>query len=1117
MDYDVINSRGEDEDEPDTRDTAQLAAPIVETAAPIFDTPFLFWLTTENWKAFAYIFAPSIFILPQMFEVSTQFGMIGVLLCVGLFGLIIAVDQTTDPQTSVKDRLGEAVTSVRTSRSLPWDHDTALAHRLHGVEKFERSPDGNGITVMDDGRMVAHVTVDGCNTAKQKQSEADDLIQQLSTGIDEDIASFKWSYVSATDDRHPEELTDYWFNRANGTDNHPETDADTSLIPNAGRRTLRIAREYLEDLVDWFHTIDEPSWDSRRWEHSIAIEVWPDDAEIAAQQVMDTLGENTWRHRVQDAIPYLSPGPKSPQERADAENLVHEAMLSQIDNHVRTVERVLNSIDGVDAEGADTLEHARILLRYWSGQPARKPADSVLAQFEELPDDADSWNDDRILEAFRREGSSTNVHVKERPEQRWLAPEGSVENHDDDILIGSQLCRTYRIDSWNPTPDAHFLAELWEKNDVNQTLRIHAEPLEKEETITNLRKTLADLGVNLEDAQATGDWSKAGLEEDTKVLKLIHDHLRQTASEPWAVTGYVTVRVGPDDALDWMARTGREFDTLFPALRQALEEECEKVVKTLSGERAGVELTRPGGSTLELFESASPSGRNAHQLNTEGDKSTLMLGGALGAMFPFSTSYLDDPERGADSWWGRNVQNGTPILHSLTGGSGEGRHVFTFGQTRSGKTFFVQLACALWWLMKPWDRTLILCDTEGGFGTLVRLLGGEHIQLDGSTTINPFDIQPPKEGEHSIGSQFQMKQDEVREFFISLIREIGRDPSRYVPVIEEGIRMVYKNAGITKDPSTHSRESPPPSDFMDVLDHMIDNENEYTLSGNQKVIDDWSNIAAELLNILNQFKEGGKYDHMVGASSSGILDDDVRVAYIDLSNFGENNEAMKAVQLQLVFGQVYQKFKRIGGEKRFVIDEAHFLLHSSSMVDYLQDAARSWARYSAMLWFVTQSPREFIERAQGVEKGGENKRRTILDQCSVIQAFRTPKIQTDILTSLGMNMKQARFIKKKAEKGADGRFSECLISIQGERGWLHSEIAAHPFAELLFTHSEKDHGPLGDYLDYWWDWVRGEPIGAGPESEEEMGESDEDEIEPSPEVSVGNVSEGVRTDGGHDK
>ena len=684
-----------------------------------------------------------------------------------------------------------------------------------------------------------------------------------------------------------------------------------------------------------------------------------------------------------------------------------------------------------------------------------------------------TWSGERYTpgeEFLERTADLDAEHVSladtETPTEKMLAPH-RFDVDDSYVAVGDYLCRTYCILGWPMDPDAMFLGELFTMRGVDIQTRIHIAPEHKQSVMGQLERLMADVDAEEEKRLSETDASALRIQNDKDAARQMYLSLHNTSAQPWQVLMYVTVRVDSSAATEFAERAGREFRSIDFAKIEALDRACDDVLDVLSSAPAGLEPRTPGNRVYDAFISSTPTARDQYHEDGTRSKRTRMLGGAVGAMFPFCTGTVSEP---GGLRMGRNKQNGSLIVADQFQREAA-PHILTIGQSRSGKTYGIETAYSEWFAAED-DRTLIVCDTEGGFDALTRICGGKHIIVDGKSNINPLKIQRPSNWDDYAGGRinhYQLKIDEVREFICGILRAQGIDPSPYVATIEDAVTRTYKNAGITHDPETHGKPSPTLQDFIDVLQTMLDEPQKFTFTLHDRETQNREQIVADLLDKLSGFKPHGKYSHLLEGSESGLLDE--RMAYLDLSQFSEASDAEKSVMLQLMLGQVYEKVKRSPGEVVFLIDEAHHLLHSDEMVAWLEEAARAWARYDACLHFVTQSPREFIERAQSVGDGQENRRRTILEQCSTIQAFRTPRIEPRLLADLGMNENQIDFVKNRATTGKSHRgYSECLIRFQDRRGWWESYVQASPYQDRAWKYTARKHGDFDEYMRQWSEW-----------------------------------------------
>lgn len=997
--------------------SSRLTLPYIDTRVRIKGV-----VTLDNARSFAVPGAALIVALLAWSARATAFAMMAFLFGLGSLSVVLYFTYTNPYYLSTRERIENVIESRRLQGRFPYGYSDALGRQIHGVERFYR----DGTAKMADGRRVGLIGVSGMNTKRTHPDQAEAYTETLSSGIDEQIKDLSFSIYATTSGFDSEELVTHHRSRAEGTDKwNDEPLARTE-------RASRYVRELLIDMADWFVETNSLEWDANKWEYYVITEIHPSEIQQRQPDSPSLLAR-------------LLPGSigGAPDDQFDT------AITAELDDRLSTIESAIGSVEGVETERVDVLTHTRLLLQYWSGEPALQPGEEVSTAMA---------NDDN------------RVKGGETPTERMLTPSGFDVNSGR-VEIGDELCKTYCIMDWPVEPDPLFLHELFTICEANVDVRIHVDAVDKQQAIEEMERHYADVESEEGFRQERQDASRIHIQSNKDAVAQMYYLLRNTTTQPWDVSMYVTVRVGPEEAHEYAKQTNRQTDDLYLAKVRALEDASEQVLSVLTSAPASLGPRQPSSdaAALDMIESSSPTGTDLYHESGDKSKQTRMLGGAVAAMFPWCSGVMQEP---GGLRFGRNKQNGSAIVADPFKRGAP--HLLTLGQTRSGKTYAVETALAEWFCADP-DRTLVVCDTEQGFEGLTRLCGGKQIVVDGKQTINPFDIQKPPqtviEGTTGGTNHFQMKIDEVTSFFAGILRAQGIDPSRYMATIEDAVQETYMDNGITRDPQTHSEPSPTIAEFIDVLKEMLNDPGRYTFTGHDREAEQRISVVSDLLDKLSGFKEDRKYHHMVGETETGLLDPAVDMAYVDLSQFSEASEAEKSVMLHLIFGQVYQKVKRTRGEIIFLIDEAHFLLHSKEMIEYLQDAARSWARYDAALWFVTQSPREFIERAQALGESQENQRRTILDQCSTIQTFRTPRIEPELLMNgLGQNRLQAEFVRDGAVTGKSSRgFSECLVHFQDREGWWESRVQASPFEDLVWNYESRRHGDFDRYIAENWD------------------------------------------------
>ncbi|WP_226013631.1 VirB4 family type IV secretion system protein [Halomicrobium salinisoli] len=875
---------------------------------------------------------------------------------------------------------------------------------VHGVRRIE-----DGVAEMQDGRLVGLVRVEPTNTAMMERDQKDHLTAQLGSVIDEEIKDFDVNLYATTTEPDTDALTDEYQRRLEGDLEDLDDDRAVALRK----------RMHIENLVEW-RDDNQSMWDARDWEFYVAVPVSPTVLQHDAS-VWELL------------LPFLDPE----GERSDGEL---EGILAQ---RVAQVVDGIGGIDGLDASRVDTEEYADLLARFWIDRQLTGDQYDRL-DWEESPDDA----------------ALTPAEQAFRPSH--------LDEHQGFVELNDEYVRTFWIASWPVEPEGLFLEELVSLRGVDVDICVHVRSEDKKRKISQLEHQIADIQSEGMEREQNADISAIDIDRDVDAYVKYRELLQETSTQPWQISGYVTVRADSQDAAERAAGAVEEFESLDVAQQVALDEAAEDVRDVAEANPADLTVIPPSKNQLAAVRSSSPVGRDHYQKETAEEKTRSVPGGAIGAMFPFCHVTIEE-DHGME--WGRNEQNGT-VIKADPFDRGVAPHIITIGQSRSGKTYGCSKAAARWF-MESDDHTLILCDTQAGFEGLTEQLGGRHYVVDGSKTINPLDIQPvPKYVRESIGqvNPYRMKIDEATQFFAGVLRAQGVDPGPYTATIEEGLEETYARFDIyPEDLDSHANQSPTIEDFLETFDRIAENPDDYSLTDSGVESDRKEEQVAKLLTKLRGFRPSGKYHYLVGQTEESLTDPELDMAYLDLRQFQSSSEAEKSVMLQLMLGQVYEKVKRSQGKVVFLIDEAHVLLHSEKMVEWLQKAAREWARYDAALWFVSQSPREFLASMQGHDEAEESHRRTIVDQCSTIQCYRTPGVEPEILEQLGLNRNQVEFVKRKATPGKAGKgYSECLTKLDDYQSWFPTFVEAAPYEDTLLQYTRRDHGDFEEYLDQAW-------------------------------------------------
>lgn len=972
-------------------------------------------------------FAPSVAAgLVALFAGSLQLRIGASVLAIALLIAGTAAWTTDRWYTSSRERIDNWKRYLANRREQPLEHGEALTSDVHGIRRVRF----NGTVERTSGRHVALLRVHPRNTALQADDERDQVAAALGRALDEDVKDIDVAFFSTTTEFDPDEVVGTYEDRAY------EAPADEL---GDGRATAERIREYLLDVTEWYRDVDTQTHQANDWHHYAIVSAEP-------WEVSSADDGGGWRSRI--------PGVGGESDDGTAERRLHQHLADKRER----VADALGGVDGLDTAEPSPRETLRVLCRHWGGRGR----------------DTEIGISTTSLAAATGHGTPS-----------LLAPEvwDATRSH---IEIGGELARTYWLAEWPVNPDPMFLRELYTTRGIDVDVMIRCRSEGKQAAIDALEYEVADVGAEGMEREESGETSALDIDDDIDGYIQMRRLLRETTSQPWQVSAYVTVRADTEAALAHAHDRVEQYRTERLAQVDVLESQAREIERTLEGAPAETWPVLPRLRQADAFRSGAPTCRDDYHTESRVDKTTRVLGGAVGAMFPFCSLAMEE-SAGMD--WGRNEQNGAPITADPFA-RGVAPHMLTIGQSRSGKTYSAAQKALRWYLTSD-EHNLVVCDTQSGFHGITEFVDGTHIVIDGTRAINPLDIQPVPEYRRETAGQhinpYRLKNEEAVNWLVGLLRAQGvSDAADFSVLISEVLDETYRRAGILPhDLDSHANPSPTIGDFIDVLAEVGDSPGRFSISDLAGEAAKKRERVETLLTYLAGFREDGKYHHLTNETAEGLLAQGTDMAYLDLQQLQGKSDAEASIMLHLLLGQVSQFVKRADGKTVFLIDEAHLLLHSDEMVSWLEKAAREWARFGASLFFCTQSPREFVSQAEGKHAGEENKRQTIVDQCSTMQFFRTPTsdddmdVTDDTLRKFGLNSQQREFVKQRAVPGKAGRgYSESLVHFEDKEGWIPLYIQASPLEHHILTYQPSDHGA---FLPYLHSFARGVDAETAPE------------------------------------
>lgn len=799
-----------------------------------------------------------------------------------------------------------------------------------------------------------------------------------------------------------EQLTDLPFRLYSTT---RETDVD-DVAARYERRAMNpttadAQASVLLDVADWLRDADAPNWDARTWQHYVVV-----DADAMAVTGLDE----------PSVLDFLNP-------LSDADAVPDDAIQAALADRVGRVRDAIQSISGLDTREPTPAEALSVTRGFWGRR-----------------DDLPSALVDEVV-------------AGDAPVDRVVEPE-SWEPHRGWVAVGDEYAKTLWLAEYPTEPASLWLKDLTTLRGVDVDLCVNVSPVDLDDGIHRVSKQVADIGSEGEFRAEEQDIAAMDTDSAGAATRKMRELLAETPSQPWDVSVYIVIRASDRDALDAAADDLASFQDVDGAKRGALDTAEQDVRDVLTRAPANTIPVAPASAQAMAFRAASPVTRDVWDAETPVDKRRLVPGAVIGSMFPFAAIDRREPT-GMD--WGRNEETGTHLRLSPFERGGA-PHMLTIGQSRSGKTYSASKAALRWYLERD-DRTLIVCDTQQGFDGLTQLCDGAHVVVDGDQSVNPLRIEPSPDHHAEGADEFRMTVEETVGFLVGLLRaDDVSDAGTYAPLLSQAAERTLADAGIEAgDPETFANPSPTLDDLLETLVDMNDNPEDYTWSTEGYEVESHKQQVGALLTKLRSFQDAGKFASLVGPDELGLIDDDVDMAYLDLHALSDSGDAEKSAMLQLLLGQVREKIKQTDGEVVFMLDEAHVLLDSKRTADWLQKATREFARHQACLWFLSQSPSDFVSG-----DAESDARDTIRAQCSTIHFFRTPRVSADVLEQFGLNATQREFVQQKAVRGKEGRgYSECLVDFEDVEGWLPCYVESAPLEDRALTYSRRDDGGHG--------------------------------------------------------
>lgn len=610
------------------------------------------------------------------------------------------------------------------------------------------------------------------------------------------------------------------------------------------------------------------------------------------------------------------------------------------------------------------------------------------------------------------DGSSTlDVPSTDQKHRDMIAPTTFIEE-ESYARSGDDYVEVLFVLDWPDEPQPMFLEEILYQTPINTDVSIHVSPREKNKAIDELERQLEK--ANAQAGSGVTATSQQARQRRLQNTQRVYDALTQGDANLHEVSTYITVRADePED------------------LRLAVEQ----MVRKLRTNSIAPEVLR--NKQREGMQSVSPVGRDVV------DYKNPALSGAVGAMYPFSTTTVREPG-GVDV--GVHAINNSPVTIKRYDRN-NGYNQITAGKIGSGKTFGTLLEILRNKAAYGEDLVIYMLDPLNGFKPILELLGGKEVLVGGRVSINPMRLtETPEEVFESIPDldPYSEKKAQLMDFFEMYFDLQGRELGDSRDILGLAIEDTYSRKGITKDPETHSRESPTISLLIKVLRDMEENPEDYAEVENpneSELVNQIQDHASRLVLALGEFAEGGQYENLAQKSDLDLQSEDV--VYFNLSQ--QEGTGGLGLMMHLLLSEVYEQAKQRKEKVMFCIDEAHYIMSDAKSLDFLEQAVRHSRHYDMGINFITQTLEEFFAHEQS---------EAIAQQCSMRRLHRIESgLTEEIMDTLNLNQSHVSFIQDAEPGSPETGYSEALFGVD-EYGYV--PIRIYPSDFELETISEAE-------------------------------------------------------------
>jgi hypothetical protein len=530
----------------------------------------------------------------------------------------------------------------------------------------------------------------------------------------------------------------------------------------------------------------------------------------------------------------------------------------------------------------------------------------------------------------------------------------------------------------------------------------HIEPMSRERATSEFKRRLKKKQKELYAKQQAGAPDAGTVEDEKQELELTLRAIEGCIESIYWVGVYFVIR----------AKSKSNVDEAAGEIKQALRKD-------------DVDVTTPDWETKAGLTTVSPIGKRELPDRTM----TAMTGSALRCLFPFSTSSMIE-ESGV--LYGYHGLNGSPITVDRFNRE-NGYNQLVVGNIGAGKSFGYKLLL-LRRLVRDRDIQATIVDPRGEFRELVDAfdMDAETVEVGGSKGINPLQIEETPPNVLAERPDIDPRGEKVKSvlgFFEAVYADDDGNSeldTQDRAILSEAIREAYDEAGITKDPATHSRDSPIIEDVYRILGrHASDAKGELGEDAKANETGKWEDKAADLRIGLRPFRGDGYYSHLNQPTNIGLGKDGPRIVLLDIEST-EDSDTMP-LDMKLAFDAIYERAKA-PGQMIAAFDEAHKIMNSPGGLDWLVRSVRYSRHFDLSLTLISQTAEDFFYTTDDEGKTHVNqKAKTIADNCSSKWLFRTKGLDEDLGDLLDLTAAQTSFVANATPGDRKRGYSHSLL------------------------------------------------------------------------------------------